>query len=129
MNKIINYHNKLTKYFMDNFEKEFNTNNFDNIINKIYITAGRGLRRHNSNNNRTGDKFHHFIKLFRVLYIIRTVILIILWLINCVKGCFAAKHIDIIQARKFKNLNTCLIIYKIIESIIILCIIGFAALK
>lgn len=129
VNEIINHHNKLTKYFMDKLEKEFNNNNFENIINKIYITRGRGLRRHNRKHDETGNTFQHCIKLFRILIIIRSIILITLWLINGINGYFATKHIDIILARKFKNLNTCLITYKIIESIVVMSIISFIAIN
>jgi len=61
--------------------------------------------------------------------IIRCIILIALWLLNGIRGIKATKHIDIKQARKFKNLNTCLIVYKIVEFIIVLSIISFVTIK
>jgi len=99
------------------------------MINKIHNNPERSLRKYHKKHDRTHNKFNKIIKIFRIFIIVRSIILITLWLINGVKGYVATKNVDIIQARKFKNLNTCLIIYKIIESTIILCIIGFAALK
>jgi len=129
MNKVINFHDKVSKYFMNRFDQDFNNNNVYSMINEINTPPGRGLRRHHNKHGRVGGKFHHYIKLFRIVMIIRGVILLILGLITGIKGYLATKHIDIKQARKFKNLNTCLIVYKIVEFIIVLSIISFVTIK
>jgi len=129
MIKLINYHEKLTNAFMSKFNQEFNTNDLDNMINKIIITPGRNLRSYFRKHDRPGSKFHHCSKLFKILIIIISVILMTLWLINGITGYSAAKNIDIVKARKFKNLNTCLVIYKIIEFIVIVSIFSFIAIN
>jgi len=130
MNKIIKFHDKISKILMNRFEKNFNNNNnVYNMLNQINAPPGRSLRRHHNKHDREGGKFHHFFKLFRIVMIIRGVILLVLGLITGIKGYLATKHIDIKQARKFKNLNTCLIVYKTVEFIVVISIISFVVIK
>lgn len=114
---------------MNEVNKKFDNDIFIKDINKIFTTPGRGLRRHNKKHDRIRSKFHHIFKIIKIVMIIRSIILIVLWLINYCYGYSATKCVDIIKARKFKNLNTCLIIYKIIESIIIISVIGVFVIK